>query len=279
MRADLRWFFAGFLAVLVCAWPAGAAPRVASLNLCTDQLLLQVAEPEQVVSLSFLAADPVSSALWREAGDFASNRGTAEEVLAMDDVDVVLVGAYSTAHTTRILKTLGYRVEAFAPANSLAATRENITRMGEIVGQPARAAQLVADINAEVEAARRAVPDGPRPVFATYAVNGWTSGDGSLIAELAEIAGFTTLSRKLGGMRQVSMEALIVAAPDLIDISSDYQDPPARATNALRHPALARLLERTDTIEIPGNLTACGTSAITKPLAMLGAKRAEMTAR
>ena len=45
-----------------------AAPRrVASLNLCTDELLLALAAPEQIMSVTHLAQDPAETPLWRQA--------------------------------------------------------------------------------------------------------------------------------------------------------------------------------------------------------------------
>ena len=42
---------------------AGALPSVASINLCADQLVLTLAEPAQIRTLSWLAADPHESML------------------------------------------------------------------------------------------------------------------------------------------------------------------------------------------------------------------------
>ena len=46
---------------------ASAAARVASLNLCTDEYLLLLARPGEVVSVSYLSQDPLESPLWRKA--------------------------------------------------------------------------------------------------------------------------------------------------------------------------------------------------------------------
>ena len=55
--------FASLLAIsLALAAPAGAEPRrVASLNLCTDELLLLIAAPGQIVSVTHLARQKADS--------------------------------------------------------------------------------------------------------------------------------------------------------------------------------------------------------------------------
>ena len=44
-----------------------AAASIASLNLCTDEYLLLLAKPQEIVSVSFLSQDPQESSLWRVA--------------------------------------------------------------------------------------------------------------------------------------------------------------------------------------------------------------------
>ena len=54
------------LCLLLAAAPAAAqeAPaRVVSMNLCTDQLAMLLAAPGQLLSVSKLARDPMSSAM------------------------------------------------------------------------------------------------------------------------------------------------------------------------------------------------------------------------
>jgi len=63
-------------------------PSVASINLCTDQLVLTVADPDQIVSLSWLSAHPAESMLASQAASYPLNYGSAEELVAIG-ADVV----------------------------------------------------------------------------------------------------------------------------------------------------------------------------------------------
>ena len=52
------------LLILALCWSgmAQAKPqRIVSLNLCTDQLLLQLVEPERIAALTYLSDDPRQS--------------------------------------------------------------------------------------------------------------------------------------------------------------------------------------------------------------------------
>jgi iron complex transport system substrate-binding protein len=97
-------------------------------------------------------------------------------------------------------------------------------------------------------------------VFADIQPNGWVSGGGTLVADVAHAAGFVTLGERLGyqGTRQVSLEQLVVSAPDVLAIGDAWDGTPALAGERLRHPALRRLAASRASVEIPDPLWACG---------------------
>ena len=86
--------FASLLAVsLALAAPAYGQPRrVASLNLCTDELLLLLGRPEQIVSVTHLAQDPAETPLWAAARRHARNDGSLVSVVAMRPDLVLTMG-------------------------------------------------------------------------------------------------------------------------------------------------------------------------------------------
>ena len=57
--------------------------RIVSMNLCTDQLLMMLADREQIISLSYAAADPNQSLVADKVGDIPLNYGHAEEVVPL----------------------------------------------------------------------------------------------------------------------------------------------------------------------------------------------------
>src|SRR3954470_242770 len=64
---------------------AGAAPpqRVASLKLCTDELLLLIAAPQQIVSLSYLSQLPEETPFWAKARAYRRNDGSLLSVAGL----------------------------------------------------------------------------------------------------------------------------------------------------------------------------------------------------
>ncbi|MFZ7089458.1 ABC transporter substrate-binding protein [Primorskyibacter sp. 2E233] len=224
--------------VFAAACSAGAEPprRVVSLNLCTDQLVLMLADPGQIASLSALASDPRSSGMADRARAFPANNGSAESVV-LQQPDLILAGTWTTRATVDMLKRLGHRVEIFAPINTLEEARANILRMGNLLGRSPQAQEIVQDFDARL-AALRATP-GRSPRVALYYALGSTAGRDTLPGDILAAAGLSNIAEEkglpFGGA--LPLEELILADPDLILIGRPYGGH-ARATELLSHPVL-----------------------------------------
>ena len=211
--ATLAAFAAGVVA-LAAGWPAGAGSdlpkpkRIVSLNLCIDQILLDLVPRERIGGVSFLAADPSMSLVAEEAKALPSVRGSAEEILALDP-DLVLAGEYTTAATVDLLRRLGQRVEIVPMATSFAQIRDVVLLMGQLTGEEQRAQTLMTDFDtrlAEVKARAVVRSEAPRPRAVAMQVNSLASGEGSLINEVLGEAGFDNVARyaKLGPGRTLA---------------------------------------------------------------------------
>lgn len=131
---------AGFLACVPLT-QALALPRVASLNLCTDQLLLMLAEPGQIVGISPLTRDCWNAVLCEQAQHVPVLRPTAENVVASHP-DVVLGGVYTAAVAMQAGREGGAQVIALPPARSLTDIPAQIMVVANAIGVPERGRQL-----------------------------------------------------------------------------------------------------------------------------------------
>src|SRR5690606_13998369 len=118
-----------------------------------------------------------SSALHDMAHKYVRNHGLAEEVFLMNP-DLILASTYSSSTTISLLRRLGFRVEQFAPETSFDDVRENILRMGELLGSSDSANRLVNDLNEGL--AQLQTNSTADLVAATYSSNSYTSGKRSL---------------------------------------------------------------------------------------------------
>jgi iron complex transport system substrate-binding protein len=251
------------LAGIALAYACGAAaaeplPSVASINLCADQLVLALADEEQIRSVSWLSADPEESLFAAAAARHALNYGTAEELLRFDP-DVVVAGAYTNAFTRGLLVRLGYRVVELEPETTVAEIERNVRVVAAAVGHTERGSDFVAAIRAEA-----ATLGASQPTHAPAAVvvrpGGFTVGRHSLADALMTLAGVRNVAAEQGLDRwgSLSMEALLRSAPELIVLTGYRLAQPSLANSMLEHPALTRLRAERRTTTISSAYWSCG---------------------
>lgn len=247
------------LLLLVAANAARASQlRVASINVCTDQLLLTIADPEQIVGLSPYSRDPARSWGAAAARQFPLLSGDAEDVLVLRP-DLVLAGRFTKRATREFLRSKDIRVEEFDAARSLEDTKAQIVRAGALLGHPDRATALVGRIDAAVARARAAASRSRVRVLA-LARRGWVSGNNSLITSLLETVGLVNAAGELG-IRSggfATLETIVQLRPDLILVSEDDAPAEDQGRAFLLHPALQRLYPPGKRLVVPERLTVCG---------------------
>lgn len=269
------------------AGPAAGAPaahpqRIVSTNLCIDQLLLRLVEPDRIASLSYLSfgADAIAPSIAPLGHGIRPNRGSAEEIVALRP-DLVLAGSYSTLTTTPLLRRVGLDVVLLDAETGFDDMRANLRRLGELVGEEERAAAVIAKFDADLASLQARIPPGDLPVYAQISTNNWIAGHGTLDAAIVNAGGFQTLGQALGhtGFRSVPLEALIQTRPDLMSTATPYSDPPAMATRALAHPLLRRMQQSTPTLDIPTRYTECATPDSLEAVRMLVEAREALAVR
>jgi iron complex transport system substrate-binding protein len=252
-----RWLAAS-AAIAQLTTVNAASPRAVSINLCADQLVISVAEPAQILSLSWLAVDPAESMLAAAAAQYPANYGTAEEVIRLHP-DVVIAGTYTSTFTKSLLRRLGYRVVEVAPATSLDAIASNIRQVGDALGRSDRAETVVAAMRVHMhEIDERA--RGESVAAVVVRPGGFTIERESLAHDILAHAGFHNIAAESGLDRwgSLSMEALLRARAELIVINHYRPDAPSLANGVLAHPALAAAAHRATTTALPVVYWACG---------------------
>lgn len=234
-------------------------PTVASINLCTDQLVLHVADPSQIVTLSWLSADPEESTLAEAAARYPLNYGSAEEILRFDP-DVVIAGVYTNAFTRALLRDLGHTVVDVEPANTLEDVETHLRQVAGAIGRSAHAEALIREMRTRIARHRRRLETAAPVTAVVVRPGGFTVEAPSLAHEMMTLAGLRNLPAEHGLDRwgSLSVETLLHHPPELL-VFAAYRDDDASLANAvLAHPALERLAERTVTAAVPGSMWGCG---------------------
>ena len=244
----MRAFALALAASLTFAVPAEAASRrVASLNLCTDELLLMLAAPEQIVSVTHLAQQPAESPLWQAARRYPRNDGSLLSVTRLRP-DLVLTMGGGARDRVRIAQRLGIRMLDLPFPQSLADIEASVRQVAAALGRREAGQRLLAGLE-------RLKRTAPRERLDTI----WLGGGGrsvaaeGLAAQWMALAGFR--QRRLRGDR-VSLEQLLVRPPHVL-LRSDYRlGQYSGEQRWLVHP-LARGTARSRTIATDGRRWTC----------------------
>lgn len=250
--------------------PSDELPRVLSINLCADQLVMLLADDEQIAALSTLSRDASGSYFHEKAANFAQAEKRAEDILPRAP-DVVLTGSYTSRYTLSLLEQLDLRVESLSIADSFEAMLGNIEKVGVIVQQETRAAEIVqslrlsmADIKLRVkeldklaQVDKHGVSSAPRA--AVYDPNGYTVGHKTVRGEAMQLAGWHNVATDKGiddyGILQ--LEDLINLAPQALIESPYSKDTYSRGQALTSHPAIRRSGLNPMIISLHSNQTIC----------------------
>jgi len=253
----------------------GAKPeRIVSIGLCTDQLLLMLAERDQIASVSLWASDPNMSYMLDAVGDIPSNNASIEEILRFEP-DLVLASEFVGWDTIRLLRQLGYRVEQLPVATSIEQIYTQLRQFGDWTGNPDSARLAIAQMQAELAATRARYAHRPARSVIIYAPNGYTSGANTLEHDLFVQAGYRNLAAEMGidGFRAISLETLVAADPDVLLIDRRLSQQVSLATARLTHPVLDKLLREREFLDIPTPLRICAGPMITEAVERMAARR------
>jgi iron complex transport system substrate-binding protein len=242
--------------------------RIVSINLCADQLLMDLADPDQILSLSTFATDPRMSYLADKAGQFRHDAGNAESVVGLRP-DIVLAGRFTRLATREMLTRLGYRLVLLDAVRSIDDAIRQIRDVAVLLGHPKRGEALVTEIEAARREASAAAAQPHRVAF--YQRRGYVTGGNTFTSELLETVGFNYAGGELAGATGgfVPLERLVATAPDYIVVSNTSASAEDQGTALLAHPALAALFPPERRIALPDRLTVCAGPATPEALRYL----------
>ncbi|PID61162.1 MAG: hypothetical protein CSB44_07565 [Gammaproteobacteria bacterium] len=253
-----------------------APQRVVSMNLCTDQLAMLLAAPGQLLSVSYIALDPRSSAMVEQARAYDINHGLAEEIYLMQP-DLVIAGSFSTRATVDMLERLGIPVAVFDPAYSLEDVRARITQMGEVLHRQDAAQATLDTFDAGLAKLQAEVEHRPRAVL--YHANGYTQGDNTLAGQILIAAGFSNAAEESGfaAGSHLPLEILAMTDPDFVITARPYPGA-SRAEEVMDHPVVHALRKRRATATMTDHDWVCGTPYVLRAIDNLAAARRSWSA-
>jgi len=213
------------LGLLVAYASHAATPvRVVSQTVGSDELLLALAEPEQIAALSHLATEAGFSAVAEEAKRYPKlAQGDAETILKFKPT-LVLAANYSRLELIEQVRRAGVRVISFDHYETLEDAFANLRLLaGELGGEaPARAERIVTACAARVRVLATKLA-GVKPVRviapSTYGLIG---GAGTTFQDQCDHAGAINLAATLGkivGHQAPPNEQMLTWPIDMVVVS------------------------------------------------------------
>lgn len=243
--------------------------RIVSLNMCTDELVLRLADPSRIASVTWLSQDPRNANMAEAARHIPANHGLAEEVMGFRP-DLVVAGAYTTRATVSLLGRVGVDVREFGVPRNLAEMKAQIGEMAKLLGEPARGEALVDGIEQRLQAlaARRV----ERPLRAiVLRPSGFTVGRGSLVDEILTRAGLVNIAAELGveSYGQIALETVVLGRAEVLILNETPDGPPSLAHEILHHPVIERLGDRLKLVALPSRLWTCAGPSVLDAIELL----------
>ncbi len=233
--------------------------RIVSMNLCSDELVLRLADRKRIAAVTKGALLPYISSVADLAEGIKTTAGTIEEVLILDP-DIVITGRYDR-QKINMLKKLGIKVHVINTAKNFSELKDQIRGVAEAINENDRGEILIKDMEDRLKRLYAQKSNPVKSVF--YRPGGLTAGPNSIINSMMEAAGVENIALQSHARsnRYLELENLIMRDPELI-IFSDYRvDTPTVRRDVLSHPAIKKGFPGLQTVYLPSGLLICPSPA------------------
>src|SRR5690606_39177025 len=143
------------------------------------------------------------------------------------------------------LTRLGIAVELFGVPQTIGESLEQVVRIGALTGHAGRASVLSLEITRQIELCRIR-PNERRLKAVVFQPNGFAAGQGTLMSEMMEIAGFDNVAGRygVGKWGNLSLEQIIANPPEVLLSGAGSQGARSWAERIMLHPALHSISHR-----------------------------------
>lgn len=197
--------------------------RIVSTSPSETEILFALGLGDKVVGVSDYADYPEAALEKERVGGVVDPN--AEAIIALEP-DLVISGismSDDVADKLRNLDLVTYKNDG----QSLEEILDNILKIGQVVNAQTEAEELVAEMQADIDAVKEAVADvaeaDKKKVYLEF-TPGWTVGSGEFLDELITIAGGINVASELEGWAEVNEEKIIEEDPDVILFAKDAVD-------------------------------------------------------
>lgn len=249
--------------------------RIASLSLCSDELLLLLADHNNIISLSYLVTDSRYSSFIADSNiDLAGiylNRGQAEEIIPLEP-DLVLSSRYSSTNAVNLLQNFGYAVTTLGFPATLEQTFQQVEEVAILLNEKERGDELIQVFQNRINTTREALASERNLSAIFYANNGFSYGANTLHDSFLRSLGINNVATEHGlvGSGKLPLELLISAHPDFLIIDQAGLHDEKLAQPLLHHPVLNQHFPAEKIIVLPSTLFQCAGPSLIQAYELMG---------
>lgn len=199
---------------------AQPAQRVVSLAPSNTEILFAIGAGSQVVGRDNFSNYPPEALELPGLGDFMGF--SIEQIVALNP-DLVLLAEIHPPELVKTLEEAGLTVYYLKNPLTMEEMYSMLITVGELTGHKADAQALVTQLSLRVAAVQQKLANIEKQPTVFYEIDGtdpskpWTTGSGTFIDTLLEMAKAENIGRAIGSQYgQMSIEALLEADPDFI---------------------------------------------------------------
>lgn len=231
-------------------------PKIVSLDFCSDQFVLYLADKEQIIAVSKAAEDIYSFYRERAIGIPKIN-STIEEVIMLNP-DVVVQTYSSAAHMGEMTERTGISLITTQFGSDPDTVYKNMSMVGKSIGQEGRALEF----NQNYERRLKEIKNKPQNKLkiAYITPSGTTAGIGTSVDDIIKLAGFESYAEAHGfsGWLSLPVESFVMDPPDIFITGYFEEGAVTQSSWSLaRHDYLFKMMETIPTIHIPSSYMSC----------------------
>ena len=194
---------------------AESPQRIVSLSTVSTETLFAIGAGDQVLAVDSESNHPADAPIT----DLQSYQPNVEAIAELEP-DLVFV-SFDPGDLEAGLTALGIPVIVHSTGTSLADAYSQIEETGAATGHGSEAAELIADMKADIAAAVERAPVFERPLtyFHEVSTDGWTATSSTFVGQIYALFGLQNIADSVAAgvdFPQLSVEHILDADPDLI---------------------------------------------------------------
>lgn len=192
--------------------------RIVSMSIGTDEILLDLVPVERILGVTYLADDGGISNIVERAKSIPNRtHGNSPESVMGLNPDLVLISDFFPPESYQTLRDMGMRVYVYETPSNLEEIQASILTLAQVVGEPERGKQLVAEMDARIKKVQDKLGDiqEKRKVLFMHAMGAYYSPDGTF-SDTCRLAGVEDVTKRLNYSQTatLSQEIIVQLNPD-----------------------------------------------------------------